>query len=113
MGAGDNTDGAFDWANCTVRVLIMSLDWPSAHLWRRVFTAMPPPSFTAMPLQPSPATPSPPSAAVGAAEARRVRLGLWLGALGVLIFATTIPMTRLACGSQEAPRLDPVFVALG
>src|SRR5262249_53879984 len=41
------------------------------------------------------------------------RLGLWLGALGVLIFAFSIPMTRLASGSNEAPQLDPVFVALG
>ena len=44
------------------------------------------------------------------ADARR---GLWLGLLGVLIFAITIPMTRLAGGTVAAPQLDPLFVALG
>ncbi|WP_397534030.1 DMT family transporter [Roseateles sp.] len=39
--------------------------------------------------------------------------GLWLGLLGVFIFALSIPMTRLAGGSAEAPQLDPLFVALG
>lgn len=47
------------------------------------------------------------------ADDRRARLGLWLGALGMLVFAFTIPMTRLASGSAEAPQLDPVFVAMG
>jgi drug/metabolite transporter (DMT)-like permease len=63
-----------------------------------------------MRLETCPATPHPPTPA---AQARRARLGLWLGALGVLIFAFSIPMTRLASGSNEAPQLDPVFVALG
>jgi drug/metabolite transporter (DMT)-like permease len=53
------------------------------------------------------------SAADGAARERRARLGLWLGLLGMLIFAFTIPMTRLASGSAAAPQLDPVFVAIG
>lgn len=39
--------------------------------------------------------------------------GLLLGALGVLIFALSIPMTRLAGGTAAAPQLDPVFVAMG
>ncbi|TDP62556.1 DMT family transporter [Roseateles toxinivorans] len=39
--------------------------------------------------------------------------GLLLGLLGVFIFALSIPMTRLASGSNAAPQLDPVFVALG
>ncbi|MDN3919598.1 DMT family transporter [Roseateles violae] len=39
--------------------------------------------------------------------------GLLLGAVGVFIFALSIPMTRLAGGSAEAPQLDPVFVAMG
>ena len=39
--------------------------------------------------------------------------GWMLGGLGVLIFALTIPMTRLASGSQAAPQLPPVFVAMG
>lgn len=40
-------------------------------------------------------------------------LGWWLGALGVLVFALTIPMTRLASGSLDAPQLPAVFVAIG
>ncbi len=36
--------------------------------------------------------------------------GLWLGLLGVLIFALTFPMTRLAVGPQDAPQLPPFFV---
>jgi len=40
-------------------------------------------------------------------------LGLALGALGVLVFAMTIPMTRLASGSLAAPQLPAVFVAIG
>jgi len=39
--------------------------------------------------------------------------GLLLGAAGVLMFALTIPMTRLAGGSAAAPQLDPAFVAFG
>ncbi len=39
--------------------------------------------------------------------------GWLLGALGVLAFAFTIPMTRLAGGDAAAPQLSPVFVAVG
>ncbi len=39
--------------------------------------------------------------------------GWLLGGLGVLIFALTIPMTRLASGSLAAPQLSAVFVAFG
>lgn len=39
--------------------------------------------------------------------------GLWLGLLGVAIFALTLPMTRLAVGTQEAPQMSGVFIALG
>jgi drug/metabolite transporter (DMT)-like permease len=70
-----------------------------------------------MRLAPCPASPNPPvpvpAHAAHAAQARRARLGPWLGALGVLIFAFSIPMTRLASGSDQAPQLDPLFVALG
>ncbi len=68
-----------------------------------------------MRLEPQPALPmpTPGSAAVNAEHARRLRAGLWLGLLGMLIFAGTIPMTRLASGSNEAPQLPPVFVAIG
>lgn len=40
-------------------------------------------------------------------------LGLWLGVLGVAFFAVTLPMTRLATGTHEAPQLSPWFVTLG
>ncbi|WP_157462899.1 DMT family transporter [Curvibacter gracilis] len=43
----------------------------------------------------------------------QLRRGLWLGALGVAIFALTLPMTRLAVGSPEAPLMSGLFVAMG
>jgi drug/metabolite transporter (DMT)-like permease len=39
--------------------------------------------------------------------------GLWLGLGGVAIFALTLPMTRLAVGTPEAPQMSGVFIALG
>ncbi len=39
-------------------------------------------------------------------------LGLWLGLLGVATFAVTLPMTRLATGTVDAPQLSPWFVTL-
>lgn len=39
--------------------------------------------------------------------------GLWLGLLGVVIFALTLPMTRLAVGSADDPQLPPLFVTAG
>ena len=39
--------------------------------------------------------------------------GLLLGAVGVLIFAATLPMTRLAVGDAAAPQLPPSFVTAG
>lgn len=39
--------------------------------------------------------------------------GLLLGVAGVVMFALSIPMTRLAGGSEAAPQLDPAFVAFG
>jgi drug/metabolite transporter (DMT)-like permease len=41
------------------------------------------------------------------------RQGLWLGLLGVVIFALTLPMTRLAVGTPALPQLSGVFVAMG
>ena len=41
------------------------------------------------------------------------RLGLWLGVLGVTIFALTLPMTRLAVGTPAAPQMSPWFVTFG
>jgi len=52
---------------------------------------------------------SPPSSPGSAAESR----GLWLGLLGVAIFALTLPMTRLAVGPADAPQLPPLFVTAG
>lgn len=40
------------------------------------------------------------------------RRGLALGLLGVAIFALTLPMTRLAVGTPEAPLMSGVFVAM-
>jgi drug/metabolite transporter (DMT)-like permease len=39
--------------------------------------------------------------------------GLWLGLLGVVMFAVTLPMTKLATGPASAPQLSPVFVTFG
>jgi drug/metabolite transporter (DMT)-like permease len=41
------------------------------------------------------------------------RTGRWLGLLGVLVFALTLPMTRLATGTPEAPQLPGLFIAAG
>lgn len=41
---------------------------------------------------------------------KREELGLWLGLLGVVIFALTLPMTRLATGTVDAPQMSPWFV---
>ena len=39
--------------------------------------------------------------------------GLWLGLVGVVIFALTLPMTRLAVGPASDPQLPPLFVTAG
>ena len=39
-------------------------------------------------------------------------LGMGLGILGVAFFAVTLPMTRLATGTHDAPQLSPLFVTL-
>ncbi|MEN9624325.1 MAG: hypothetical protein RJB17_1120 [Pseudomonadota bacterium] len=44
------------------------------------------------------------------AHTQRENRGLWLGLLGVVIFALTLPMTRLATGTVDAPQLSPWFV---
>lgn len=41
------------------------------------------------------------------------RRGLWLGFVGVAIFALTLPMTRLAVGTPGAPLMSGFFIALG
>jgi drug/metabolite transporter (DMT)-like permease len=44
---------------------------------------------------------------------QQISKGLWLGLLGIGIFALTLPMTRLAVGTPAAPQMSGVFVALG
>ena len=39
--------------------------------------------------------------------------GLWLGLLGIAIFSVTLPMTRLAVGTAEAPQMSGFFIAFG
>jgi drug/metabolite transporter (DMT)-like permease len=48
-----------------------------------------------------------------APDARDLTRGLLLGALGVAMFAMTLPMTRLAVGDISAPQLPPAFVTAG
>lgn len=45
--------------------------------------------------------------------ASAVTRGLALGLLGVVIFAMTTPMTRLAVGPASDPQLPPIFVTAG
>jgi drug/metabolite transporter (DMT)-like permease len=47
------------------------------------------------------------------ASATDLTRAMALGLLGVVIFAFSIPMTRLAGGTAELPQLDPLFVAFG
>ena len=39
--------------------------------------------------------------------------GLWLGLLGIVIFSVTLPMTRLAVGTADAPQMSGAFIAFG
>ncbi|MEP6773043.1 MAG: DMT family transporter [Polaromonas sp.] len=43
----------------------------------------------------------------------QITKGLWLGLLGIVIFSVTLPMTRLAVGTPNAPQMSGVFIALG
>ena len=43
----------------------------------------------------------------------QVSKGLWLGLLGTVIFSVTLPMTRLAVGTPEAPQMSGLFIAMG
>ena len=43
----------------------------------------------------------------------QIRLGLWLGLLGIVIFSATLPLTKLAVGSAVQPHLSPWFVTFG
>ena len=46
-------------------------------------------------------------------DAIDIRRGFALGTLGVIIFALTLPMTRLAVGDASDPQLPPGFVTAG
>jgi drug/metabolite transporter (DMT)-like permease len=46
-------------------------------------------------------------------DERQASLGLWLGFVAVFVFALTLPMTRLATGTADAPQLSPWFVTWG
>jgi drug/metabolite transporter (DMT)-like permease len=46
-------------------------------------------------------------------SSQHVKNGLWLGLLGVTIFAATLPLTKLAVGSLAEPQLSPWFVTFG
>lgn len=43
---------------------------------------------------------------------RDLRRGFWLGFAGVVIFSITLPVTRLAVGTPDAPELSGLFVAM-
>jgi drug/metabolite transporter (DMT)-like permease len=45
--------------------------------------------------------------------ANSVKKGLWLGLLGVTLFAATLPMTKLAVGTLAEPQLTPWFITFG
>jgi drug/metabolite transporter (DMT)-like permease len=45
--------------------------------------------------------------------ATEANTGLWLGLLGVTIFAATLPLTKLAVGTAADPQLTPWFITFG
>ena len=47
------------------------------------------------------------------ATTRQTTQGLWLGLLGIVIFSVTLPMTRMAVGSADAPQMSGFFIAMG
>ena len=44
---------------------------------------------------------------------REQTLGMWLGLLAVVVFAVTLPMTRLATGTTDDPQLSAWFITFG
>ncbi len=48
-----------------------------------------------------------------AVKAAAISKGLWMGFLGIVIFSVTLPMTRLAVGTPEAPQMSGLFIAMG
>jgi drug/metabolite transporter (DMT)-like permease len=43
----------------------------------------------------------------------QINRGLWLGLLGIVIFSVTLPMTRMAVGTPDAPQMSGFFIAMG
>ncbi|NBX47454.1 MAG: DMT family transporter [Chloroflexi bacterium] len=56
---------------------------------------------------------APKDPAFASVAAPDIRRGFIIGFIGVVIFALSLPMTRLATGSTDAPQLSGVFVAFG
>lgn len=56
---------------------------------------------------------STPTQAIATTSTAQETKGLWYGLLGVVIFAMTTPMTRLAVGPTLDPQLPPLFVTAG
>ena len=46
-------------------------------------------------------------------QPEQINKGLWIGLLGIVIFSATLPLTKLAVGSVDAPQLTPWFVTFG
>ena len=46
-------------------------------------------------------------------DQRQINRGLLMGLLGIVIFSLTLPMTRLAVGTPDAPQMSGIFVAAG
>lgn len=44
---------------------------------------------------------------------RAINKGSWLGLIGIVIFSVTLPMTRLAVGTPDAPQMSGLFIAMG
>ena len=53
------------------------------------------------------------STSVAATGKAAINKGLWLGLLGIVIFSVTLPMTRLAVGTPDAPQMSGLFIAMG
>ena len=46
-------------------------------------------------------------------DKKTIAKGLWIGLLGIVIFSVTLPMTRLAVGTPDAPQMSGLFIAMG
>jgi drug/metabolite transporter (DMT)-like permease len=46
-------------------------------------------------------------------SSENIKKGLWLGLLGVTIFAATLPLTKLAVGTLAEPQMSPWFITFG